>query len=481
MIMPNTKLEAARLQRRWSVEVASSKVGVSTNTFNRWERGLQLPQLETLDLLCTAFDMSPEELGFDHVISAKRRIKGAECQDYQETALSCRVLAQSAAPTLASITTRSPLEDMAFPPPSDQRLAHLDQFSEQLYQNSYSFCPAMAEEGNEEVTRRRAIAFLLHTPAAIFGLTPEVQAPGTRPPFLHPEEILTLNEVNIPLCWQLYMEGGFRELYTILPGYLPVLSELAQQPSPYQQKAASQASQSHQLAYLLALQRQDFGVALKHTHEAARYAQIAGDNNLLVASLIRRAYVYLCMKHTEKRLHAYEEAQLYSYQNCSPLLLGYLYAGLAETHAALQNEHLSRYYMDLAQRVFPAQPENDAQFPYTHFRWPTIHNLRGLALLQLKRFQEAEQAFAGVSQAVPPSIGPYRVEVTVHMAITAFELNELEQSCELLTKASALACTLYSPLRYNDSYELYKRMQGRWQGEARIGTLTDIFYQRPFI
>src|SRR6266487_5071246 len=73
MVTPNRKLEMARLKKRWSVETACKKIGVSVNTFNRWERGLQLPQLETLDQLCEAFGMSPEELGFGDIIAAKRR------------------------------------------------------------------------------------------------------------------------------------------------------------------------------------------------------------------------------------------------------------------------------------------------------------------------------------------------------------------------------------------------------------------------
>src|ERR1700738_3673430 len=73
MAIPNEQLEAARMHKRWGVTVASEKVGVSVNTFNRWERGLQVPQLSTLDMVCKAFDMSPEELGFAHAIIAKRR------------------------------------------------------------------------------------------------------------------------------------------------------------------------------------------------------------------------------------------------------------------------------------------------------------------------------------------------------------------------------------------------------------------------
>src|SRR6266498_3995789 len=73
MATPNELLEAARMSKRWSVAVASEKAGVSVNTFNRWERGLQIPQLSTLDQVCNAFDMSPEDLGFGHAIEVKRR------------------------------------------------------------------------------------------------------------------------------------------------------------------------------------------------------------------------------------------------------------------------------------------------------------------------------------------------------------------------------------------------------------------------
>src|SRR5215469_15054630 len=73
MITPNEKLQRARLEKRWSVSTASRRVGVSTNTLNRWERGLQVPQLATLDQLMEAFEMSAEDLGFGFVISPQKR------------------------------------------------------------------------------------------------------------------------------------------------------------------------------------------------------------------------------------------------------------------------------------------------------------------------------------------------------------------------------------------------------------------------
>ena len=62
---PNKKLKQARLKRLWTIEDAANEVGVSLQTFSRWERGLQRPHLSTMKLLCEAFDnTTPEELGF---------------------------------------------------------------------------------------------------------------------------------------------------------------------------------------------------------------------------------------------------------------------------------------------------------------------------------------------------------------------------------------------------------------------------------
>src|ERR1700733_9049146 len=74
MITPNENLRRARLGKHWSVAAASRRVGVSTNTFNRWERGVQIPQLATLDQLCSAFEMSAGDLGFGYVLQPQKKV-----------------------------------------------------------------------------------------------------------------------------------------------------------------------------------------------------------------------------------------------------------------------------------------------------------------------------------------------------------------------------------------------------------------------
>lgn len=63
--MPNRKLKRARLTRFWTMQDTAKKIGVSLQTYSRWERGLQHPHLSTLSLVCEAFGQTAEELGFE--------------------------------------------------------------------------------------------------------------------------------------------------------------------------------------------------------------------------------------------------------------------------------------------------------------------------------------------------------------------------------------------------------------------------------
>ncbi len=59
-----TRLRRARIEKGWTLQEASKKVGVSLATYRRWEAGLQKPHLFSLDVLCAVFGMTKEELGF---------------------------------------------------------------------------------------------------------------------------------------------------------------------------------------------------------------------------------------------------------------------------------------------------------------------------------------------------------------------------------------------------------------------------------
>src|SRR5438874_6899374 len=67
-----TRLRRARIEKGWTLQEASKKVGVSLATYRRWEAGLQKPHLFSLDVLCAVFGMRKEELGFPISLWMKR-------------------------------------------------------------------------------------------------------------------------------------------------------------------------------------------------------------------------------------------------------------------------------------------------------------------------------------------------------------------------------------------------------------------------
>jgi len=71
MKIHNTMLKSARMKKSWTPEYVSGKIGVSLNTYNRWEAGLQMPRPSSLGALCKVFEMSPEELGFAEQMLSK--------------------------------------------------------------------------------------------------------------------------------------------------------------------------------------------------------------------------------------------------------------------------------------------------------------------------------------------------------------------------------------------------------------------------
>ncbi|HYU71553.1 MAG TPA: helix-turn-helix domain-containing protein [Ktedonobacteraceae bacterium] len=452
----NRKLEAARLKKRWSIGVASKKIGVSVNTFNRWERGLQRPQPGKLDLLCKAFTMSPEELGFAPV-------------DTTEPGTN-EIVREPADNLTRDRSYHAAPREMTDPLPQSQQSGDgFTLYVEQVKKSLDMIHQARGDEHSEGILRKQAIAFLVSALLAVFGL-----ARDTKEVLLSTDEILSFCTTSLPLCWQLYYEGGFVELSRSLPGYITQLSALAQSTSRHQSEAANLASQAHQLGYLLALQRRDYGTSLKHTRVAAQYGEVARDANLQTASLARKAYVYSCLHRYGPKLLAYQEA-LRLCNHCSPLLRGYVYAGLAETYAGHGDESLAREFLQRAREHYPDRPEDDPVYSYTHFRWSTFYNFAGKVYLHLHKPRQAWDAFANVERLVPVDEEPYRVELMVNQATTALALEELEQSCVLLTAAVKAARALGSDLRFDEAYTVYEQMQDKWGQESLVKELADLF------
>ncbi len=466
MAVPNERLETARMRKRWSVAVASERVGVSINTFNRWERGLQVPQLSTLDLVCKAFDMLPEELGFGHAIIAKRRM---QLQQEDEKTKPITTSACPSVPLISGITETANL--MTIVPHSVCKAP-----GEQIEQNLVHMGRTNNEEDgrdedmkNKELSRRRVITTLIGTPVTILGL-----AQGGYSKLLHPAEMVSLCEMSIPLSWRLYFEGGLDEVNQTLPGYLTQLTKLAQEPSLYQKRAATLASQGYQLASLLASQYQNFGTAATYATQALTFADQVADAHLQAASLIRQALVYFYLKRPQQRLRAYERALHYS-QKASALLRGRAHIGLSETHSCMGHEQEASQHLKLAEKAFPERCEEDVAFPYTHFNGNSLLGLEGLMHLNLGHPRQAWENFVQMDKELPTAPVPNRLELTIRQATASYQLDDRDQSCDYVETAARFALMTGNQLRYDEAYTLYERLLQKWRKEDRVKKLSSLF------
>ncbi len=452
MTMANEKLQRARLEKHWSVAVASRRAGVSTNTFNRWERGLQIPQLATLDQLLLAFNMSAEELGFGFVVSPAQRTEYHSSNGLEAVERSGGVV--------------SPLSE-GKENPSAASLSYLLKSSRPARVQPIASSRAEAEA--EQLSRRQVMAALIGTPAAIF-----CSRQGDNLSLLRAEEILTLCASHIPLCWQLYFEGGRADVEKVLPDYIAQLSTLARHPSSYQKRAAVFLSQAYQLASLLATQHQDYGAASTAAQQGLIYGELADDANLQVASLIRLALVSYFLKRARPCLQAYQSALQLAPQ-ASPLLQGRVYAGLAEAYSRRGQENEARHFLEMAQATFPQVAEDDPCYIYTHFTYTSVSTYEGLMYLNLRQPVQSEQAFARIDRLISTDAVPNRLELIVHQAMLACSQGELDRTGQLIATAVPMAHTLGSQLRSDQIYEVYEHMLGKWGHEPLVKELEELF------
>jgi hypothetical protein len=300
-----------------------------------------------------------------------------------------------------------------------------------------------------------------------------------RGPRLHDEEVLDICKIEIPIWWRLFFEGHHTEIRKVLPDYLLRLTPLAERPSRHQKMAANLASQAHQLAYLLTIQKQDFCTAQMHTKQAFQYGVIAQDFNLQTTALIREGHVYYLVNDPESMLYTLQKA----FQHCKKipsLIQGRTYTGLAKAHGFLKQEQEADRFLGLTHDTFPEHPEEDPTYAYTHWDWFTPAHYEVVTYLQLNQPKNAWQVCERIANTGNLRT-THRVELLVRQAETAFALGRMDQCCSYVQQAVIAALELGSDLRYQQAYDVYHLMVEKWPREKDVKELAELFprQERP--
>src|SRR5450631_3902618 len=85
--MERTKLATARYEKGWSQEEVAERVGVTRNTFSKWERGVVTPYPFHIHRLCKLFEKTTEELDLLPRAETRHDMQQVETESMSRTSL----------------------------------------------------------------------------------------------------------------------------------------------------------------------------------------------------------------------------------------------------------------------------------------------------------------------------------------------------------------------------------------------------------
>ena len=286
------------------------------------------------------------------------------------------------------------------------------------------------------------------------------------------EPTIAYLEQLITSYWQKSNESQTTVVEQALPFYLPKLTALAHQSSPYQRRAAHLTAQGYILA--AEVDRANVGAMKAYAQQGVLYAQIADDPNIQAAALKQQATMYLVDKAPDLALLKYTEA-LPLVQNISPLLQSRIYLGLASAYARCGSPYKqdAQRYLGLARNGFPEQPESDANYLYTVCGRSVLHLYEALTYTDMHQPDDAWLSLSQVDGIHPklPTPESTRIEIINLQARTAAAQGNMEQSITYwLAGIDAASAQGYSIWK-EEATDVYSYLCERWPHEQQVKAL----------
>src|SRR5579885_850161 len=255
--MEQSQLAQARKKKQWTLKQAAQAVGVTINTFNRWELGEQRPYRHNLDQLCKVFNLSLEELGF---------------ADEDHDAASSPPHPLVADLLRSDVVMR--LQSVAFVP---QRF-------EAVQRHVTTILEEFDTMNGDTTTRRDALIRLASLPF-IASLRPGLSVQ-------RPADVITQCAAGITACWHLSKSSHEEDLHRAFKAasaYIPTLKSIVEHSSQYRNDAAALVGQCLLLKTVLGWHFVGLKQAISYAQDAITYAQTAEDMILRMTAM-----EYLC-------------------------------------------------------------------------------------------------------------------------------------------------------------------------------------------
>ncbi len=247
-----------------------------------------------------------------------------------------------------------------------------------LHQEILMFDNAAPEDhvAVHSVSRRQAPVPLAALPLTLAGWHGSGKAASA------PETFLSRCAASLTACWHLLRGSDLDTVEQLLSAFLLPLRATAQQSSPQRAAAARLASQAHRISGIVALHRNDVRQRERHCQQALYYARIGSDASTHAAALISLASTYFYRGQPARAAGLYENALVHE-TTIPRLQQSRLHAELSVVYGQLGRDRDALRCLDVAQDLYPDQPELDPSSLYAEFTPASLTLEKGLAYLAL--------------------------------------------------------------------------------------------------
>lgn len=268
MMERNTKLEAARRLRGWSLEVASQKIGVHPSTLRKWETGKSKPRGFRIYKISEVYEMTPSALG----IGSERH------QWYTPDATGSRrdeeLLLTHIVESLMTVEDLD-LHLMGLILQRKLDRCNLDYHSFQLHIHQ---CIKAYDEHlhtrqilpSSDSVRLQALRVVASIPVVAY-LDPVTQHCRPAPP----TDILTHCASAITACWYMDLSQDLYLARSFVSGYIILLSEIFAHFEYCRHSVAELISQACLLRTMLAMQLESTHASVSYYTRALEFSQFA--------------------------------------------------------------------------------------------------------------------------------------------------------------------------------------------------------------
>jgi transcriptional regulator with XRE-family HTH domain len=268
MMERNSKLEAARRLRGWTLEVASQKIGVHPRTLRRWENGQSRPHGFRVYKISEIYETTPTALGI-----------GSECHQ-----LFCasegtpqieqsQLLAHIADPLLTIEDLDLHLMGLILQRKLDRQDLNYRVFQQHIDQciKEYdAYMQTRQSHSPADPARQQALSVVASIPIAAYleNLTPHaLPAP--------PEDILTHCASAITVCWHMGQRADLALARALVSGYLILLLEVFERVAYCRQATAELIAQACLLRTMLAHQLEEPHTGITYYARALKFSWFA--------------------------------------------------------------------------------------------------------------------------------------------------------------------------------------------------------------